>query len=522
MRGLALPDGKPLTIRRRGARRRARLRVRRRARRHRAHPARISWHDALNALAWLAFPRTKGALNARHVRRPGERHAPTRARRGRDAATLLDESGLILACGDPELARTAARACMAGAVRRTPRRGGAARCVPFAIGHGMLVKLLAPFRAITAPDADPAHRRGSAAARTPLARRASMRPRRARHRRRAHCGRRCCRRCRWRRCPAGTARDWARGSFDDRSVFRPDASAADCRRTAGRFAHVLRFPNRERLSRRCRRARAARRRVRRVRRVRNAARRRRRALVRLVRVRSGPVRRAGVLALLSPFGRALCSSAWRCWRSRPTRTTCVFVLPAGRRRRAHLSAQAVLSISRSSPPACSPASWFARAPRADADAGEPGRHRAATIAASTAAAPPAPRRSRRRPPARRASRSPTARRPQRAPFMRAARMSCARSPIMIARSGSRCSRRDEVREQLHLVVEARRPGRRRRCRARCSEKPNSVHDPPRVDLGLRRAYDTCAPCRRRARRARSDMPSYTTFSRQPTSAKRSR
>ena len=106
------------------------------------------WHDALNALAWLAFPQTKAALNARHMRDLASA-APNARSRGRDAATLLDESGLVLVCADPDLAqllRERAWRSLFGA-----RRDMVAHAMrPFAIGHGMLVKLLAPFRAITA------------------------------------------------------------------------------------------------------------------------------------------------------------------------------------------------------------------------------------------------------------------------------------------------------------------------------------------------------------------------------------
>lgn len=60
-------------------------------------------HDLFNALAWLAFPRTKAALNALHAReipREGGRRG-----RLRDLLTLLDEGGAIVACADPDLAR---------------------------------------------------------------------------------------------------------------------------------------------------------------------------------------------------------------------------------------------------------------------------------------------------------------------------------------------------------------------------------------------------------------------------------
>lgn len=61
-----------------------------------------NWHDAFNALVWLRFPLIKAALNARHMgtARPGDasRGAP------RDAATLFDESGVIVASADASLA----------------------------------------------------------------------------------------------------------------------------------------------------------------------------------------------------------------------------------------------------------------------------------------------------------------------------------------------------------------------------------------------------------------------------------
>lgn len=107
-----------------------------------------SWHDALNALVWLTLPRTKCALTALHVdagTAPG-RHARTRAR---DAATLFDESGLIVACADGELVdllrQRAWKALFVSARARVE-----AAFVPLTVGHGMLDKLRSPWRGITA------------------------------------------------------------------------------------------------------------------------------------------------------------------------------------------------------------------------------------------------------------------------------------------------------------------------------------------------------------------------------------
>jgi hypothetical protein len=107
-----------------------------------------SLHDACNALAWLAYPRTKAALNAIHVGAVTAATPNARDRR-RDAATLLDESGLVIACGDEAL--------LAGWRDRAwhdvfwRRRADVAREFRVAaIGHGLLAKLLRPFRAVTA------------------------------------------------------------------------------------------------------------------------------------------------------------------------------------------------------------------------------------------------------------------------------------------------------------------------------------------------------------------------------------
>lgn len=105
-------------------------------------------HDALNAFMWLAFPRSKAALNAVHV---AAASAPTRNARSRvrDAATLLDESGLVLACTDAELV-TLLRARAWRNLFWTRRDEVARRMRPMVIGHGLAARLLRPFRALTA------------------------------------------------------------------------------------------------------------------------------------------------------------------------------------------------------------------------------------------------------------------------------------------------------------------------------------------------------------------------------------
>jgi hypothetical protein len=104
-------------------------------------------HDVWNALAWLAFPRLKTAINAIHV---AAATAPTGNARNqaRDAATLLDEYGLIVACAEADLLAL----WRAHAWRELfwTRRADVLRAMRVAaIGHGLLQKLLTPFPGIT-------------------------------------------------------------------------------------------------------------------------------------------------------------------------------------------------------------------------------------------------------------------------------------------------------------------------------------------------------------------------------------
>ena len=60
-----------------------------------------SLHDWFNALAWLAFPRTKARVNAMHaaeIPREGGRRG-----RLRDLLTIFDEGGALVVCDDAEL-----------------------------------------------------------------------------------------------------------------------------------------------------------------------------------------------------------------------------------------------------------------------------------------------------------------------------------------------------------------------------------------------------------------------------------
>ncbi|MBX3651017.1 MAG: DUF3025 domain-containing protein [Burkholderiales bacterium] len=104
-----------------------------------------SWHDLFNVLVWLAFPRAKAALNARH-------HAAPAVARGRgpvrDALTLFDESGMIVLSADADLAD------MLRGFRwkemfwtHRARVADGMQFLPF--GHALCEKVLAPYKGIT-------------------------------------------------------------------------------------------------------------------------------------------------------------------------------------------------------------------------------------------------------------------------------------------------------------------------------------------------------------------------------------
>ena len=68
---------------------------------------RENWHDLFNALAWITYPKSKARINAQHaaiLEEGGEAEARKRSPE-RDALTLFDEGGVIVACSTPSLLR---------------------------------------------------------------------------------------------------------------------------------------------------------------------------------------------------------------------------------------------------------------------------------------------------------------------------------------------------------------------------------------------------------------------------------
>ena len=110
-----------------------------------------NWHDLLNALVWLTFPKTKAVINARHYQvLTSGTELPTNAGRGavRDVNTLLDESGVIVVYSDAGL----------GALLRDfqwkelfwqRREQVRAEMGFYLFGHGLYEKALQPYVGMT-------------------------------------------------------------------------------------------------------------------------------------------------------------------------------------------------------------------------------------------------------------------------------------------------------------------------------------------------------------------------------------
>lgn len=103
-----------------------------------------NWHDLFNALVWLNWPRSKAALNALHL----HHGVATRRSRPRDALTLLDESGVVIACADPALWKYLVDADW-HALFVAQRARTCAAMGFYLLGHALYQKALAPYPALT-------------------------------------------------------------------------------------------------------------------------------------------------------------------------------------------------------------------------------------------------------------------------------------------------------------------------------------------------------------------------------------
>lgn len=108
-------------------------------------PTRASnWHDYFNALAWLIWPHSKAVLNQLHVLAG---ITPQRNRQ-RDALTLLDESGVIVACADSALWQLLQRHQW-HELFVTQRERVKNEMAFHVLGHALFEKALQPYPAMT-------------------------------------------------------------------------------------------------------------------------------------------------------------------------------------------------------------------------------------------------------------------------------------------------------------------------------------------------------------------------------------
>lgn len=109
-----------------------------------------NWHDLFNVLAWLAFPRGKAALNARHFSALKAQRAAGASNRGpvQDALTLFDEGGVIVASCDDQLLKMLAEFRWKELFWHH-RHGARSRMRFVLFGHALYEKALRPFTGIT-------------------------------------------------------------------------------------------------------------------------------------------------------------------------------------------------------------------------------------------------------------------------------------------------------------------------------------------------------------------------------------
>ncbi len=105
-----------------------------------------NWHDLFNALQWITYPRAKAQINAQHaaiLEEGGEEEARRRSPE-RDALTLFDEGGVIVASSAPELLRLIVDFDWKTLFwqRRSEMQ---AKMKVIAFGHGLFEQSLAPY-----------------------------------------------------------------------------------------------------------------------------------------------------------------------------------------------------------------------------------------------------------------------------------------------------------------------------------------------------------------------------------------
>jgi len=108
-----------------------------------------NWHDLFNALVWLTFPKAKAEINARHYAAlTGEQEKDSQRGAVRDMNTLLDESGVIVACAEADLAELLRGFRWKELFWQKRERVKAGMGV-FLFGHGLYEKAMQPYVGLT-------------------------------------------------------------------------------------------------------------------------------------------------------------------------------------------------------------------------------------------------------------------------------------------------------------------------------------------------------------------------------------
>lgn len=110
-----------------------------------------NWHDFFNALVWMIFPRTKAALNHIHYQTMQQKNSHLQSQRGplRDAATLLDESGVVVLSSSNKLTQLLKNRSWKELFWQN-RRSVQANMKFFVLGHAIFEKSLKPYVGMTA------------------------------------------------------------------------------------------------------------------------------------------------------------------------------------------------------------------------------------------------------------------------------------------------------------------------------------------------------------------------------------
>lgn len=109
-----------------------------------------NWHDLFNALVWITFPNTKAELNQLHYQALTQEWQARERQRGplRDAATLFDESGVVVVCNDNNLIKLLENFDWKS-LFWTHREVLKKRMKFFVFGHGLYEKALDPYVGMT-------------------------------------------------------------------------------------------------------------------------------------------------------------------------------------------------------------------------------------------------------------------------------------------------------------------------------------------------------------------------------------